>query len=219
VLSTLEMAGFRDLPSTVSGTLVTAPVSQLGAFAARHVAGAPAKVDCATAKPPCGGTLTGSWRPASGCGLSRLQLASCPGSTTVFDDQLAGSLTFGDTGSYAATITFVETFTGHLSPACLSANGATDCAAAQAKLRSSGNSSRNPSLVNALCTGDPTVGCDCTGTGSGTIASGDRGTYAAAGTSFTVTRGGVAGSPSGYCVDGTTLWLQTSATATLGFVR
>jgi hypothetical protein len=216
VISWYDGTQWNDLVTTVANGSVTAPVAHFTGFVVRVVTGTGHAVDCSTVKTPCGGDLTGTWNPSTVCPQKMEMLQNCPNSTAVLDDALSGTAVFNAAGTYTLNLPYTETFTGHFSPECLMAHPFADCPALQAALRAS--SDPPPSVINATCTGTAAAGCDCTGTGSGMVTANQTGTYSVSGTTFTTTpNGGSASSPSGFCVDGDTLWVQDNKSGTADF--
>jgi hypothetical protein len=213
VISTFDGTTWTDLPTTVSGGSVTAPVSHFSGFAVRWVAvGA---VDCGGIPATLsGGDIVGTWKLKGGC-LTPEPVGDCTdsGSGVTYEMTSAtGSAVFNSNLTYTVNLPYAVTGTVHATPACLQVLGANSCTGdVQSGLRGSEDSHFPALWANASCTGSASSsGCTCTGSTTGSIASNESGTYTVATTSFTTTKSGsAAGNPVPYSVIGTTLWVQT----------
>jgi hypothetical protein len=210
VISTLEegATAWTDLPTTVSGGMLSAPVAHFSGYAVRWVVVGGTAVDCAVAKAPCGGSLVGNWTFATVCvtdGSGNPPFTDCPAGTLTKTVKVQGTANFNADLTYAVNFT-LETDAAVVVPAsCISASGQspTSCEDVANYL--------SKSTGTPTCTGSITTSCSCTVTNvEAPKVTNESGTYVTSGTTFTTTKTGdtSGGDSNPYCVDGNTNWVQ-----------
>lgn len=212
VISTFDGTSWTDLATTASGGSLTAPVAHFTGFAVRFVAiGA---VDCSAPPAGCGGDMTGSWKLKGGC-IAPTMVGECTDASAVVYTltSATGAATFNADLTYTANLPYNVTGNIHATPACLAILGATTCAQAQTSLNGSDDEHFTNLWHAATCTGNATTtGCDCVGMTTDALTTNESGTYTTTGTTFSTTpAGSTVGDAIPYCVQGTTLWLETSS--------
>ena len=212
VISTFDGTSWTDLPTSAAGGSLTAPVAHFSGFAVRLVAvGA---VDCSAPPAACGGDITGTWKLKGGC-IAETMVGSCTDASNVQYTVTSpnGSAMFNADLTYTANLPIDVTGNVHATAACIAMLGATTCAQVQTQLNGSDDSHFTNLWHAATCTGNATsTGCDCVGMTTDSITSNESGTYTVAATAFTTTKtGDTTGSPVPYCIQGTTLWVQTDS--------
>jgi hypothetical protein len=131
----------------------------------------------------------------------------CPTGMATKTEKVQGSATFNADLTYTVNFT-VETDGAVVIPAsCIQASGMTfaSCSAVVDALAGK--------AVGATCTGTPSTGCNCTATNvDPPKVTNESGTYSVANNAFTTTKTGetTADSPTAYCVDGSTAWVQVT---------
>jgi len=213
VISWFDGTKWVDLDTTASGGTLTAPVAHFTGFVVRWVVTGTSSstVDCTMQQAPCGGTLTGSWKPAGAC-IPPGTVGDCTDTSSVaYEVMLMGSVSFNADMSYSVDLPYSVNGKVHATQACLTQSMIASCADAQTKLRGSTDKHFPTLWANAACTADGSGNCDCTGSTTGSVAN-ETGTYATAGSAYTSTKSGATTSDSnGYCVSNGELWIQTKA--------
>jgi hypothetical protein len=223
VISTLAegATAWTDLPTTVAGGMLTAPVAHFSGFSVRWVVVGGANIDCAAVKAPCGGPLTGNWTFAAVCvtdGAGAAQpIDNCPTGTITKIVKVQGTANFNADLTYAVNFT-LETDATFMAPAsCIAASGQT-LASCEDVANSLTKNTGTPT-----CTGSVTTACTCSITNAAAPkVTNEAGTYVTSGTTFTTTKTGdtSGGSANSYCVDGNTSWVQiTNPTGALALTK
>jgi len=223
VISTLAegATAWTDLPTTVAGSMLTAPVAHFSGFSVRWVVVGGANIDCAAVKAPCGGSLVGNWTFAAVCvsdGSGAAQpIDKCPTGTVTKIVKAQGTATFNADLTYAVNFT-LETDATFTAPAsCIAASGQSPTSCEDVANYLTKNTG------TPTCTGSLTTSCTCSiANAAAPKVTNEAGTYVTAGNTFTTTKTGDAsgGSPNSYCVDGNTNWVQiTNPTGTLALTK
>jgi hypothetical protein len=223
VISTLAQGEttWTDLPTTVAGGMLTAPVAHFSGFSVRWVVVGGANVDCAATKAPCGGSLVGNWTFAAVCvsdGSGAAQpIENCPTGTVTKIIKAQGTANFNADLTYTVNFTLATDATFTAPASCIAATGMSPASCDEVANYLTKNTG------TPTCTGSPTTSCTCSISNAATPkVTNEAGTYVTAGTTFTTTQTGSssAGSPTSYCIDGNTNWVQISKpTGTLALTR
>lgn len=179
-------AAWVDLPTTVDGSVASAPVEHFTTFALRTVsidAG-----ECEGLPAPCGGDLVGTWQLDALC----YEFAETKGTSTSGCDIVAdfvvdasGSVTFDAGGTYTSQLVLDITANTTMPASCFVGLPAMDCG-----------------VIQPGCVGTTDVGCSCVQTFTETTD--DLGTWTTAGAELVFDGDPT---PSTYCVTGDDLVL------------
>ena len=138
---------------------------------------------------PCGGDLVGTWAITQICLGPIMGDPSCPGDTVSNASATEnGTLAFASGGTYTANVSITLMYTEMTPVACIDPSTCADLPAIYAA-----------SGAAASCTGTSTCTCSIA---AAAPSSAEAGTYAASGTSVTVTPAGGTARSMGYCVQG-----------------
>jgi hypothetical protein len=223
VISTLSegATAWTDLPTTVAGGMLTAPVAHFSGFSVRWVVVGGANVDCAVAKAPCGGSLVGNWTFAAVCvtdGSGAAQpIDKCPTGTATKTMKVQGTANFNADLTYAVKFTQEADATFTVPASCIAATGQSPATCEDVANYLTKNTG------TPTCTGSPSTACTCSITNvSAPKVTDEAGTYVTSGNTFTTTKTGDTspGDPTSYCVDGNTNWVQiTNPTGALALTK
>ncbi len=140
---------WMDLPSTTSGTVVTANVDHFTIYAVR-VKDAPPDVDVCEVTAPCGGDPVGSWTLLGMCFVSDTPpMEDCTSSTLDMVLDASGGWTFERDNTYSYDVTLAAEITMTIPSECIPPLPGFQC-----------------SLLDGdglTCTGDRQTGCTCVG--------------------------------------------------------
>ena len=212
VISTIADGGstWTDLATTFADGKLTASVAHFSGFAVRYVVVGGASVDCSKAKPACGGDVTGSWTFSAVCvtdpsSLTKPVSTDCPTGTVTKTEKIQGSAMFNTDMTYSVDYSIEIDGAAVVPASCIAASGM-NFASCSAVIDALANKS-----VGATCTGTPASGCNCTASNvDPPQMTMEMGTYTKGVNSFSTTKTGATtpDSPTSYCVDGTTMWVQ-----------
>jgi hypothetical protein len=169
--------------------------------------GSDGSASCANVQ-PCGGSVAGTWRIVNTCidqsALNMSVQMFCPQANVSETAQESGTITFN------ADMTYTETVSGN---ATLVENIPASCFPATATCAGLNNPGQQPppqqgTTTSVSCTG--TAVCTCRITAAITNVT-MTGTYATSGTMLTVTPAGSTAQSDGYCVQGNTLHVTSTA--------
>jgi hypothetical protein len=160
---------------------------------------------CSASFSPCGGDIEGTWTIDTACNPSSALPSACAGVANTFTPNYSGSFAFNADKTYSQNMMFNESGTVTYPAACLASLSVTSCAQLDA------NTTSNGLTLKSSCTGDASKSCTCTVSETGDLML--TGTYATAGNDVTLTQSGNAGTPQGYCVNGSQLRLALPGVA------
>jgi hypothetical protein len=167
--------------------------------------GSSAAASCAAPFAACGGNVVGTWNLATACVSKFVNPGNmaCPASTAQLMENVSGSITFNDDGTFItnASTAIVETLT--VPATCLMDAGTTETCS---QLQSSFNqpTEAGPPPAVASCTSAGMGGCSCQLTDT-LMGGGQKDSYSTLNTRIAL--GGAP--PAEYCVQGNTLRLET----------
>jgi hypothetical protein len=159
---------------------------------------------------PCGGDITGTWKLASDCGVGTGTVdeqAGCTVYVSAAVSSASGTFTFNADGTYTAEASLSENDTFTFSSACFSSGGAAGTCAQVASALGTEVMPTGPETTLSAWTCSPELeACAC---GVSLQVSNDTasGTYSTAGNALTATPSTATATTTGYCVQGSNLYL------------
>lgn len=168
-------------------------------------------VSCSEAS-RCGGSVVGRWSVVASCGdlSGKLPIEECsdPVAVRASNYEVTGSITFGQDGTYAGTLTTSADIGANVPLSCLTFQGLTfSCEVIAQYIKSI------PDLngIEEVTCRNESGGCGCSARMPAQTVD-DAGSYTAEGGVLSMSSTGMSSTDSDYCVDGTRLTISNGAT-------